>query len=226
MDLEVSSVTDKRIPVSGFRPALRHPAVSSKQRQLYSVLQSSISRSCRRRSPRSEATPPQLQNSQLSKRAVNVIQVSPFVSSVVAPASAGVIAGYFGTFVADLADLGGPLTLASGVVFAVAAGGLNAASIIWQERYQERRRLITVTFMNGKAVLISVKSIIAECGDVVSKLAPFLSKRLRLNSTQQVVVKAILTTGIKVDLRDQTEAGISLADFLREVDTVHIEAPE
>jgi len=219
MDLEVSSVTDKRIPVSGFRPALRHPAVSSKHRQLYSVLQSSISRSCRRRSPRSEATPPQLQNSQLSKRAVNV-------SSVVVPASAGVIAGYFGTFVADLADLGGPLTLASGVVFAVAAGGLNAASIIWQERYQERRRLITVTFMNGKAVLISVKSIIAECGDVVSKLAPFLSKRLRLNSTQQVVVKAILTTGIKVDLRDQTEAGISLADFLREVDTVHIEAPE
>lgn len=80
--------------------------------------------------------------------------------------------------------------------------------------------------MNGKAVLISVGSIIAGCGNGLSKLAPFLSKRLRLNGTQQVTVKAILTSGIEVDLRDQTEAGTSLADFLREIDTVCVETPE
>ena len=228
MDFGVSSLTDKRVPISGFRPAMRDPVVPGnlRRRHLYSVLQVSISRSCRRRSPRSEATPPQLQKSQLSKRAVNVVQVLPFVSIVVVPASAGIIAGYFGTVVADLADLGRPLTLASGMLFAAAGGGLNTASIIWQERYNERRRSITVTLMNGKAVLLSVGAIIAGCGDVISELAPFLSKRLRLNSTQQITVKAILASGIEVDLQDHTEAGISLADFLREVDTVCLETPE
>lgn len=93
MDFVVSSVTDKRTPVCGSRPALWHPVVSSKLRlrHLYSLLQVSISRCCRRRSARPKAMPPQLQNSQLSKRAVNVIPVSPFVSSVVVPASAGVV---------------------------------------------------------------------------------------------------------------------------------------
>jgi len=157
---------------------------------------------------------------------VNVIQVSPFVSLVVVPASAGVVAGYFGTAVANLANLGGPFTLASGILSAAAGGGLNAASIIWQERCKERRRSITVTFMNGKSVMISVGSIIAGCGDELSKLAPFLSKHLTLNSKQQVNFKATIRSGVEVDLRDQTEAGNSLADFLKEIDAVSIEIPE
>ena len=229
MDFGVSCAADKRTPISGLRPASgRHPVASSslRIRQFYRVIQAPIMRSCRSRTPRSEATPPQLQKSQLSKQAVNVIRVSPFVSLVVVPASAGVVAGYIGTVVADLADLGGPFTLAIGILFAAAAGGLNATSIIWQERYKERRRSITVTFMDGKAVILSVGSIIAGCGDSLSKLAPFLSKRLQLNSTQRVTVKAILTSGIEVDLRDQTEAGTSLADFLREIDTVCIQSSE
>ena len=227
MDVGASFLTNKRIPVSGLRPAVRHPLVSSnlRTRQLYSVLQVSISRSCKRRSPRSEARPPQLQRFQLSKRAVNVIQVSPVVNLIVVPASAGLVAGYLGTAVADIADLGGPPTLASGFLFAAAAGGLNA-SILWQSRCKKYRHSITVTFMTGKAVCISVGSIIAGCGEGLPQLAPYLSKRLRLNSKQQFTVKAILTSGIEVDLRDHTELGVSLADFLRETDTVCIGTPE
>ena len=229
MDSGVSCVADKRTPISGLRPPSgRHPVASSslRLRQFYRVIQVPIMRSCRSRTPRSGATPPRLQKSQLSKQAVNVIQVSPFVSLVVVPASTGVVAGYIGTVVADLADLGGPFILAIGILFAAAGGGLNATSIIWQERYKERRRSITVTFMNGKAVILSVGSIIAGCGDSLSKLPPVVSKQLRLNSTQRVTVKATLASGVEVDLRDQTEAGISLADFLREIDTVCIESPE
>ena len=228
MDFEVSSMTDKRTPIPGFRPALRHPSVLSNlhTRHLYSVLEVSTPPSCRRQRTRFEATPPQLQESQPSKQAVNVIQISPFVSLVVVPASAGVVAGYFGTAVANLADLGGPFTLANGILSAAAGGGLNAASIIWQERCKERRRSITVTFMNGKSVMISVGSIIAGCGDELSKLAPFLSKHLTLNSKQQVNFKATIRSGVEVDLRDQTEAGNSLADFLKEIDAVSIEIPE
>ena len=122
MDFAICSLTDRRTPTP--RLALRHPTVPSnlRFRQLYSVPQVSISRTCRRRTTRSEATPPQLQKSQLSEQAVIVIQVSPFVSLVVVPASAGVVAGYFGMVVADLANLGGPLTLASGILFAAAGG--------------------------------------------------------------------------------------------------------
>ena len=60
------------------------------------------------------------------------------------------------------------------------------------------------------------------CGNDLAKFTAALKKRLAVDESRKVTVKAKVKSGAQIDVQDQILADGSLSDFLREVEEVTV----
>lgn len=155
-----------------------------------------------------------------------LIEVSPFLTLFVIPAVSGVFAGYIGVFVAELANLDEPQTVANGILFALCTVAFNFISAnrqeIRKERRTDRKRSITVSVKDTRSVTMTVGVIMDACDGDFAKFSTALKLRLGIDDAQEVTVTAGVKSGAEVNIQDQIRADDSLSDFLREVEEVTV----
>lgn len=165
---------------------------------------------------------------------VHVVQVSPFINAVVIPASLGVVSGYFGMAVAEIGQsfsdtrVGVAFILVTDILsltlwlLVCVAVATRQPTELRVNQAVTKARCIAVT-NSGTSVVMTMESVVAVCGDDISKLSPFLRERFQVSENAQVTIKVTMQGGCEVHLQDQVKADISLSDFLQSTDHVVIE---